>query len=209
MKKLIVSALAVAGLALSSYGQGVIYFDGTDNSNPSLNATSDGQVFINSVLDAGTQDINAALLMYNPSTSAYVTVVTLLLSSSTTTGTTAFGTIQPASGDITFLGGSLGNGPFDNSGNGYAETFVSAGSTGTFEVQGWLGAYSSYAAANTAGQAVGWTGSFTETMQSSIGGANTIENMPALNLLTSIPEPTTMALAGLGALSLLIVRRRS
>jgi hypothetical protein len=210
MKKIIISTIVVVGLTLSGYAQGTIYFDGSANNAPSSSATSEGQVFIGGVLDTAT-DVNAVLLMFNGS--MYVPVVTLLLSDgSSATTTVAFGSTQGAVGDITSFNGG---GPFDSSGNGYQESFVGLGSgtTGTFEVEAWTGSASTYAAAVTAqvnGTYGGITAPFTEVLTSPTGTANDIEGMPALNMIAlgSAPEPSTIALAGLGGLASLVVMRR-
>jgi len=188
MKKTILASLLIAGLTVSGYSQGVVYFDGSNNHNASAAAASGGQVFVNGALDT-TQDINAQLLMFNGT--SYVPVVTLLLSAGTTATTTVnFGSIQGAVGDITDFGGGA---PFDASGNGYQENFAAypAGSIGQFEVSGWTGAFSSLASAQAANQATGITGPFNVTLTSPTGTANDISSMPALLLAAGpVPEPS-------------------
>jgi hypothetical protein len=204
MKKTILASLLIAGLTVSGYSQGVIYFDGSNNHNASAGAASGGQVFLNGNLDT-TQDINAQLLMFNGT--SYVPVVTLLLSAGTTATTTVnFGSTQGAVGDITDFGGGA---PFDASGNGYQENFAAypAGSVGQFEVAGWMGQFSSLAAAQTAGQLTGITGPFNVTLTSPTGTANDISSMPAL-VLTTVPEPSIIALCGLGSAAFMLIRRR-
>jgi hypothetical protein len=204
MKKTILATLLIAGLTVSGYSQGTIYFDGSNNHNASAAASSGGQVFLNGTLDT-TQDINAQLLMFNGT--SYVPVVTLLLSlGGNTTTTVAFGSNQGALGDITdFSGGA----PFDASGNGYQENFAAypAGSVGQFEVAGWTGNFSSLAAAQAAGNSMtGITGPFNVTLTSPTGTANDISAMPAL--LLTVPEPSMFALCGLGAAALTLIRRK-
>lgn len=204
MKKLILSAVAVGGLAMTSFGQGVIYFDGSNNTSTSPTATSEGQVFLNGVLDTGT-DINVELLYGASATSVSSDCVTLLLSDSTTTENSAPGGLQPALGDITDYGSGV---LFDASGVGYQLTGTSSGATEYFQVEAWTGNFSSYAAALSAGTGLfGSSSVFSEVLTSATGEANDIEGMSALNL-TSVPEPTTMALAGLGGLSLFLLRRK-
>ncbi|HLX95409.1 MAG TPA: PEP-CTERM sorting domain-containing protein [Verrucomicrobiae bacterium] len=195
MKKLIVSSLAVLGLAVSGYSQGVITFD---------SSAGTGTVSINGVLDTA-QDINAELLLSSDGGVTFSPVVTLLLSASSgPSGTIPFGSIQPAAGDVSSFGGVL----YDNSGNGYQSATIAAGTQVTLEVQGWLGNYSSLAAAFTAGQATGTTATFTEDLSAATSPIlAAIGNMPNLNLV-STPEPTTFAIAGLGLASLLAIRRR-
>jgi len=95
---------------------------------------------------------------------------------------------------------------------------ASAGSTYHIFVIGWSSAYATPQAAALAGAAVGWTQTFTYT---SAAGPNpgpagtpgsflTASSAPALQfgVVSSTPEPTTIALAGLGGLALLGLRRR-
>jgi uncharacterized membrane protein len=208
MKKTIITGLALISMAVASFGQGVIYFDGSNNSSTSVNATTEGSVFLNGVLDT-TTDINACLLYSTTLAGTYSPIATLLLAASTTTVTTATGSTQPASGDITFFGsGSV----FDNSGNSYAISGIAAGTTVYFILEGWTGNYTSYAEALASGNVsvlAGATSAFTETLTSATGTANDIQNASALNLIpVTVPEPCTMALLGLGGLSLLMIRRR-
>jgi len=83
-------------------------------------------------------------------------------------------------------------------------------------VRGWTGAHASYAAALNAGAYIGYSSVFTVDTgdPSSVppGAAGSIFNSTATPFtgmtLTAVPEPTSMVLAGLGAASLLIFRRR-
>lgn len=197
MKKIILSALAVASLSLSSYSQGVITFDAS---------ASSGVVQLNGATDTAT-DINAALLYFNGS--SYVPFVTMLLSDTTPTlGNFTVPSTQSAGGDVSTFGGGV---LYDNSGNTYQLPSLTAGTVVSFEVQGWLGAFSTFAqAAAASGATFGVTGPFNETLSAAASPINAaLDAMPNLNLLTSpVPEPTTIALAGLGGASLLLFRRR-
>jgi hypothetical protein len=206
MKKLIIATIGLAS-ALTTFGQGVIYFDGTANSSQSSSATSGGLVFINGVLDTGT-DINAELIFGTSAgaVSSANIVSTLLLSASTPNFTTPqpIGAVQPASADITaFNNGQL----YDNAGVAYQFSSLAAGTVVYFQVLGWLGNYDSYAAAVTGGANVGFSSVFAETLTSSTGATVGIDQMSALNLV-SVPEPTTLALAGFGGFGMLMALRR-
>jgi len=205
MKKLILSVTAVAGFSMAGFAQGGIYFDGSNNSNTSPAASSEGQVFISGVLDTST-DINAELLYNNGTT--FVPVVTLLLSSSNSNPSTsgAVGQTYTAVGTISDYGSGV---LYDPTGTEYVIPNDAAGAVVSFEVEGWLGNYGSLAAAQAAGQKVGTTAAFTETLVAVPGTANDIENMPALNLTAAVPEPSTFAMAGVGLASMLIFRRRN
>jgi len=206
MKKLILTSLAVAGITLSGFSQGIIYFDGSNNTSPSSTATSEGQVFLNGVLDTGT-DINAELLWSSTVNGIFAPVATLLLSTSTSPGN-AVGSIQPAAGDITFYTSGV---LFDTTGNAYqfnTPNAIAAGTPVFFMVEGWTGNYSTFAAAQADPNSfVGATSAFSEVLTSATGTANDIEGMPALNLV-SVPEPTALALAGLGGFGMLMALRR-
>jgi len=194
MKKTILTALVAAGVSVCSYGQGVLSAD-ESTGTPSE---------INGVVNTGT-DINWEILYNNGS--SFQPLVTFLLSTALGTGLPGVpaGTTQGASGSIT----DNGNGTlFDGSGNTYQVPGTSAagGSVATFEVEGWTGnGVNSYASAVTKGI----TASFTESVNSAGNPTLTVlNNMPLLNL-TSVPEPATFAMMGLGGLSLLLFRRRS
>ena len=209
MKKLLLT-LCAAGLSVGCFAQGVIYFDGSNNSSTSPTATSEGSVFFNTngtpILDVGS-DVNAVLLASaNSDLSSDVTIVTLLLSQATSTTTTSLGTTQSAIGDVTSYGTGI---LIDTSGNSYQIPSTSSGQTYYFEVLAWTGNYSTYSAAQSGalGTLAGSSGIFSEVLTSATGEANDIEGMPAL-VLSPVPEPTTLAIAALGGLSLLGLRRK-
>jgi hypothetical protein len=209
MKKLILSVTMSAGFSLAGFAQGYISFDGSNNSNPSPTATSSGLVFIDGARDT-TQDINAELL-YGTSPNIFLNpmtpVVTLLLSSSNTSATSAaIGQTLSAVGDIrSYANGTL----VDFSGTAYEIPNVPAGGTAYFQVQAWLGNYDTYYEARDAGAYAGVTDIFSEVLISgTLPQTNYINNMPALDLPTLVPEPSTLAMAGVGIGSMLIFRRR-
>jgi hypothetical protein len=202
MKKLILSVTAITGVSLGAFGQGAITFDASANTSTSVSATSGGLVFIGGVLDT-TTDINAELLYSSTAGGTYSPVVTLLLSSSASPTGGTLGQTIGASGDITGVGsGAL----LDLSGQTYVLPIAST-VTAYFEVEGWVGTSSSYA--NATG-AKGTTAPFSEVLSSTFPPLQTIGNMPALNLVTTVvPEPSTLAMAGVGLASMLIFRRRN
>jgi len=203
MKKLILSVTALAAGSVGAFAQGQMFFDTHSSATP---------VTINGA--TATQDINAELL-YSTTGAAgtFSPVVTLLLSSSNTSGDGSPGydpsDVLTAAGDITFLHtGALQ----DQSGNPYTLSGPAIGATAFFEVEGWLGVNNtSLAAAQAAGAAFGTSAVFSEVLDGptsvpppSLGG------FTGLALTTTvIPEPSTMAMAGVGLASMLLFRRRN
>lgn len=204
------------GLAQESDAQGLMYFNGEYNSSTSPTATSSGLVFFNTtgtpVIDAAT-DINVELAYGTTANNVSLAnaVTTLLLSSSQFAENGTLGETLSAAGDIsTFGGGKL----FDVVGNGsggYAFPTLPSNTTIYLEVFAWTGNFSSYTAAEDSGTALtGVSGIFTGQLTTS-KNPNNILNMPALVMkrsVAAVPEPGTMALFGLGGLTLLGFGRR-
>jgi hypothetical protein len=204
MKKLILSVTALAACSVGAYAQGVIYFSSTSATSPN------GLISINGALDT-TTDINAELMGSSTGTAgSFTPVAELLLSSSNQSndGTPGFdpSDVLAAAGDITFKhNGTL----LDNSGSFFGIAGAAAGSTEFFEVAGWTGAYDTYAAAQAAGQSVGTSAAFSEVLGASTSPIlSTLTTMPSLNLV-SVPEPSTLAMAGVGMASMLFLRRKA
>jgi len=202
MKKIVLSTVAMAAMALTSYGQGVITFDASEGGGGVISQGTAGNLEQN--------DINASLLYFNGT--QYVDIVDLLLSDTTATsgevvdvgtGDSPVSSTQDASGDITFNGGGI---LYDNSGNDYVINGEAAGAVVTFEVEAWTGTANSFATV-ASGQFSGVSLPFTETLTSSASPINAnIDNMPSFTM--TVPEPATLAVAGLGGLSLMLFRRR-
>jgi hypothetical protein len=201
MKKLILSVTALSACSLGAFAQGVITFNSSSGS---------GVISINGALDTKT-DINAELLFSTTATGTFAPVAQLLLSSSNTSsdGTPGFdpSDIISAAGDITFKGtGAL----YERYGNSFIIPGVGSGSTAFFEVEGWTGAYNSLAAAQGSGvSAYGTSAVFSEALSAAGNPINaSLTSMPNINLV-SVPEPSTMAMAGVGLASMLLFRRRN
>jgi hypothetical protein len=204
MKKLIFSVTAIAGLSLAAHAQQVLFFD-----HGTANGSIDTE--INGVLNT-TWDLNLELLVGSSPNSVTTDVVTLLLSQTTRTITTALGTVQPAKGDITDTVGDI----FDLSVNGY---LVPAG-TAYFQVLAWTGNYNSWAAALIANEDSGANNVEVDTGESPVLAFPypptpgyppvTIDLDPnPINLFGALdypvmPEPSTLTMAGVGIGSMLI-----
>jgi len=196
MKKLILSVTAVAGFSMAAFAQGTITFDGSTGGHISINGAADT-----------TADVNAELLYSSTGTAGtFNPLITMLLSSSATASGPAAGQVITAAGDISFNGdGSL----YDSGGQAYIVPAIASGATAFFEVVAWTGNGANPAAP---GIDAGTSAVFTEvlTAASSPSQAN-IGNMLALNLVptTIIPEPSTLAMAGVGLASMLFLRRKN
>jgi len=189
MKKLILSAALMIGLGASVYAQGTIQFDNSNNTSSDPNASSGGLFWLaGATTTALNQDVNAELLGGSTATSLQP-IITVLLSDGTATGDMA-----------------LGGGLLVTDGHSYNVPGTSANGTGFFEVEAWLGNYSSLAAAIAAGSPNGTSAVFSNPLGGGATPGTTLTGMPAVVL--TVPEPGTFALAGLGAAALLIFRRR-
>ena len=153
---------------------------------------------------------------------------TVIFESSSTTGTifvgdpASAGTYQVALlwavGTTPVAQGSLTQAVvFTGNGNGYFTdpTTITlaadpAGAAAIFEVQGWTGNYANYAAAIAGGAIVSESAEFVNNV------GNPTTTPPGTPVQTTgwngnliiIPEPSTIALGGLGAAALLLFRRR-
>jgi len=90
---------------------------------------------------------------------------------------------------------------------------ITGGASVSFQVEAWTGAASYAAAANDSKGSVSWTqtaGSYDTTISPPPAPTGPDMQMPAFKLGSGtpiVPEPTTLALAALGAAALLIRRR--
>jgi hypothetical protein len=185
VKRLILSAVQIV-IAANVFGQGQIVFDNLGNGNMSVTATSEGLFWIstggNPVLIA--QDFNAALYGGTDSSSLAL-LSTVLLSNGT----------------------GIGDNPFpgyfrEPSGNAY--TIQGAVNSAFFRVEAWTGNFNSYAAAVAGGAAAAQSPVFLNPVDVPPGNPLSLEGMPAMVL--SVPEPSTLSLLLLGALSFPLLR---
>lgn len=205
MKKAIVLAIigVASAAATSSYGQGAIKLDNYDTYGPNVNygAGSDGAVGtgVNSSYTMGVYYWTAAG-NFTGSTVADPSGVALPGAlGSYLLGTTANSTAQFDSGTAAgFLGQALANGAFNVPGSNAA-----GGDVWTLMIVAYEGA--SY---NTASYR-GHSAAFTLTLSASSNPTTVLTGtaMPGFSVF-SVPEPTTMALGGLGLASLLLFRRK-
>jgi len=203
MKKQILTGILVLGTAVGAFAQGQISIDNINNDPAAANPSSAtaGVVYVQS---GGSnvllnQDINIAVL--GGATAGSLSLV----------------------GALTFANGLAQNdviangvpGQFaDFNGGVYAVNGVALNGTAFIQLQFWLGTDATFAAALLDGSPTGLTSVYsTVTGGGSVGGAppnNPVDvgnNMPSV-IVTTSPEPTTLALCGLGAASLLLFRRK-
>lgn len=209
--------MAATGMALASGAQGVLFFDGTQNTSTSPTASSGGMVFFKTtgapVLDKST-DINVELAYGTTAGNVSLAnaVTTLLLSSTQMAGNGTLGQTLGAAGDITTFGTGQIYDVAGNGSGGYTFPTLPAQTKLYFEVFAWTGNFSSYATAEASGTALaGASGVFSEYLVVNGAPHNNISGMPALVLTHTsapVPEPASLVLFGLGGLALFGFRRR-
>jgi hypothetical protein len=201
MKKLILSIAATSVVAISGHAQQLLF---EDNGNNSTDTTINGVV--------NNSDLNLELLVGSTSGTVTTDVVTLLLNGATATATTALGSVQPGLNDITATGGDINDRTLN--------TYIVPAGTAWAQVLAWTGNYSTYAAAEgskTLGVYAGASQIFQILPAPAAGSPasdiSNIENVGDGNIdLTQVaitPEPSTLAMAGVGLASMLIFRRKN
>lgn len=197
MKKIVLTLVAVGALAASAFAQGTIAADNLNGTGAST-ATSFGLFFASNGTAYNGASINMVVL-----------------------GGSSAGSLSPIA---TFTGGgaaiNFGAGVFaDPAGLTYPVPNVALGGTAVLQVLAWLGSANSYGTAAVSQQFWAYNGTTyvdasTFTFNNPTGGGGSppgppksMDGMPAMRL-QAVPEPTTVALAGLGIASLLIFRRK-
>jgi hypothetical protein len=204
MKKSIVASIAVVALGSVAFGQGVI-FDNIGNSGVQ-NAASNGRVYNQdgSLFDG---------LDYNLG-------VTVLVSSTGANGSyNVFQTFTPGNDPKGYTGADVGQFQLGAANLAVDLPGISAGGTAFLEFMVWSAAgngsgtlAASYNAAVLAGDPTATV--FFSTGTSNPAGsppvpASNLTSMPSFTLVaTPVPEPTTLALAGLGGFGMLMAFRR-
>ena len=208
MKKILAITLLATGMAACSNAQGTFVMDSLANAgNPSPTSTSGGLVFIQGVLDT-TTDVSLALL-WGTSSSSVTTVYNLDPGAANVPANTSWLLGQSTGGgDIT----SYANGAiFDPNGLTYHFPTVAAGSQVWMILEAWTGTATDFASVvPNAGNGVyaGATGPFAVTLSLSSAPVQAdISPMGSLNLV-AVPDPTSLALAGLGGFGMLMALRR-
>jgi hypothetical protein len=202
MKKTLVIALSMAGLSTAVYGQGAMKFN-------NLNGTGNIKIGTPTAAGEGTvgnyvgSSYKVALYYSTSVISGAVDPTTLTLYSQSTVAFYGVGASESSQAN--------GAGFFDGNNTalvGPGIPGVTDGQTIYVEAVAYWGADSSYSAARTAGHNTGYSAAIPVRMAT--GTDNTLGDMSALAPFTVgvVPEPTTIALGGLGAAALLLFRRR-
>ncbi len=219
-KTLITVALAVASMA--SFGQGYFLFTGTPRTawdafsspgvakgNSTMNVSflwaANGATPMVSALGAssGTNNQTSGLGGFTPS--QLTTAWTDILTDPNFTVAVNAGTSSTVVGLTTAAGGNT----YNASGT-FGVTGTAPGANYELYMIGWNSLYATPALAAAGSSAVGWSAPFSYAAVTSIGTplSMSASGLTAFGVQGVIPEPTTLALAGLGGLSLLLIRRR-
>ena len=191
MKKTILTGLLTAGFSMGLMAQGLIAMDNS-NGTGSSTATTKGLIFLQGATTV-------------PETAA--TLHAALLGGSSATSLALLNASGAAANSGSVLMDNLGPGQYtDDNGYSYIVPNVAGGGTAFFQLEVWAGNFTSMAAAQAAGQAVGMSTVFSETVGGGTATPPSLDAMPAI--IMTVPEPGTFALAGLGAAAMLIFRRR-
>lgn len=206
--------------AVSSYGQGEINFQGFLH-NVANNYTTPGTVTYNTGIDVelffATSGQSSAVSAIASSSSPATLTYLASTAWADITGDSNFQAVQGSggAGTVAFFGsGATGGGAY-NSSKAYFANNLTGGTTYAFYEVAWYtgasGQYSTLALAAQNNTYVGWSQVFSYSALTGGVPANfTAANVGSFDVGGTgiIPEPSTMALAGLGGLSLLLFRRR-
>lgn len=114
----------------------------------------------------------------------------------------------PIAGTSAALAGRIANTAIDIPTTG--PNGVAHGATGTFQIWAWQSSFASYALAAAGGGLVGKSGTFNAATSGDISPPPVPTPLAGLYpgfAIAPVPEPSTFALAGLGAAALLLFRR--
>lgn len=224
MKKLLVITSALVITSITSFAQGNVATAGGVNG---IWNDTNGVVGV-------SKNWGFVTLLFSTSSSYALSAITPS-GGTATNGTTSFNTTTAWSDISTMLSGTwfqvMGatngagmvgqaspslNGTFAyNAGASWVATNVNSGTAYSVIEVAWTGPFTTLAAAIAGGSYLGWSQEFSFTPTSGatqptvINPANNVGFFGIEGTVTVVPEPSTMALAGLGGAALLLFRRRS
>jgi len=185
MKKIIVTTLVGLVAAVSVYAQGTVSYVNY-SSSPALNA----KVFLSDGSTAVPTSGYTALMIY---------------------GTSAGSLTGVATGNASFVAAGI----FSGASQALTSPAIAGGATAWIQIEVWSTAYANFGLAQAAGSANANVWGLSNIFSVTTGNPNatppgtpaTLIGLNSFNL-NSVPEPSTIALAGLGLGSLLLFRRR-
>jgi hypothetical protein len=202
MKKLLLSLTVAALSVATTYGQGRVAFNNQSTFN---NADA---------ITIGTPNMGAAGGLAGQGIGGNNYSVQLRWAVGTITGQTAFEAANPlASAAFTGAAFLANTGPLSTFAGFFdAGTVANIGAPGTYtmQAQAWYNvgaANATYAGAFGSGANAGRSTLFTVNVTASPTPVNSTV-FPGFQVIGTVPEPSTFALAGLGAAALLLFRRR-
>jgi hypothetical protein len=224
MKKLIaILAMGAVAGGLSAFAQDWITVEQTGNGLVWDNFTTPGSSHEAPAGDVtidvlwaltGTADpLGAGIPTAGGSTSAESSIAgmlagggwTLMQNYASGSGSAALGTVATATGGSVTKGGSIVS---YNSADPFEFDTASAVASGG-NIEYIFLAYNSAAASWSSASDIGWSSAGTVSVGTTVGDPNATSNESSAPFgVSSVPEPTTLALAGLGGLSMLFLRRR-
>jgi len=217
MKKVILT-LFVAGLSLGAFAQGTVLIDNfpntgvyNGNGGTAFNGASGNPVYSSLVTSNGLiftthTASQAGQLGYSVGSSQMLGVdVNFQLFGGATAGQ-ATNLVASAIGSGQIAGDNGNWGQIGISGT-FGVPGTTVASTVFLDLKVWEGNFASYALAQAANSWTGDTGAFQNTSGGGATPASHLYGLPDLQLVQA-PEPSTFALAGLGAAALMIFRRR-
>jgi len=222
MKKIIAMSLVAASLAATSaFGQGYFTFttgksqawDGFTTAGTSALSSKVAVSFLWAPASTSTpmsigQSVTNGTSLTSASYTAADAWAAILSGSDTWTVAQNAGNANAEVRQVTAANGSI----TFNGGVSFGVTGTAASTTYALFMVSYDSQYASLLAASTAGSAVGWSSVYSYSSVTSIGTGAAMSGLaPAFGTFVpaAVPEPGTIALAGLGGLGLLALRRRN
>lgn len=196
--KVIAAVIMAGGMATAAFGQGILANNTANNGG--ISATTGGQVFVEGVIFDGTTYNLGVTISGGPDAGSLAPI--------------GLGTYTFATDPKGYTGDSpghfaLGNGVLTVPG------LAPGASSATIKLDIWFdgvsGLFANYGAAFAGGGKVGsitWVNAVGNPLANPPAPPAALDQMPSVNLVIA-PEPSTLALAGLGVASLLLFRRRN